>query len=248
MILYFSATGNCEFIAKTIARELDDTAISITDIDKTIILKDGERLGLITPTYFWRLPSIVEDFLFNVQIENAQNSYIFYIATYGTTCGQTDYYVKKHLKTKGLKLTASFNVKTVDNWTVLFSVNDKQKIDKTLLREGEQTAVILSAIKEQKQQLIKKGKMPKWLCWSAQSFYNKARKTSHLHATDKCISCNECAKNCPCNAIVLENGKPKWTIYKCAMCFKCLHHCPTFAIQYDNKTQKNGQYVHPKFE
>ncbi len=139
MILYFSATGNYDFIAKTIARELDDTAISITDIDKTINLKDGERLGLITPTYFWRLPSIVEDFLSNVQIENAQSFYIFYITTYGTTCGQTNYYVKKHLKTKGLKLTASFNVKTVDNWTVLFSINDKQKIDKTLLTKRKKT-------------------------------------------------------------------------------------------------------------
>ncbi len=246
MIIYFSATGNCKYIAKRIAEEMNDSYVSITEIKDKIILKDGEQLGIITPTYFWRLPSIVDEFFENVIIENGKNSYIYYIATYGTTSGQTDYYVKKHLKKKGLKLSASFNIKTVDNWTVLFSVNDKEKIDLTLKEELKQVYVIVHDIKEKKKIFINKDKKSLFLCGGAKHFYRKARKTKHLHVNNDCIGCGLCEKICPTKAIKIVDNKPDWILNECTMCFGCLHNCPKFAIQYDDKTQNNGQYKHPE--
>ncbi len=246
MILYFSATGNCAFVAKKIAVETGDIARSMTEIaDKRITLKDGERLGIITPTYFWGLPSYVEDFLKDVTIENAQNSYVYYIATYGTTTGRADYYVKKLLKKKNVALSASYSIKTVDNWTVLFSVKDKERILETLQGELEQTKDIIRYIKEGKKVFIAKDKKPLWLCMGARGFYKKARKTKHLHVTNDCIHCGVCAKECPVQAIKIQDGKPVWVKAECVMCFKCLHRCPAFAIQYDGKTKDNGQYTHP---
>ncbi len=247
MIIYFSATGNCEFVAKSIASNTEDYAISMTEIKDKICLQKGEQLGIVCPTYFWRLPSFVDDFLQKIEIENAKDSYIFFVTTYGTTCGQTDFYLANHLSKKGLKLLASYGIKTVDNWTVEFNVNDKKMIEKTLNNEQSQTKNIIENIKAKKTIFIDKDKRSRIACWGAQFFYEQARKTKHLNVNDNCVGCGACQNNCPVSAISIQNGKPTWILDKCVMCFKCLHHCPTFAINFDNKTQKNGQYVHPKF-
>lgn len=54
MILYFSATGNSEYIAKRIAAETDDIPVSITDYYKKQIFSFNEKyetLGIVSPTY-----------------------------------------------------------------------------------------------------------------------------------------------------------------------------------------------------
>ncbi len=245
MIIYFSATGNCAFIAKKIAQATLDRAVSMTAIKEEIRLNAGENLGIVIPTYFWGLPSYVDEFLKGITIKNAENAYIFCVATYGTTTGQIDYFVNKRLKQKGLRLLASYSIKTVDNWTVFFDVNDKQEISKTLERERAQTQAVIKDIKARREVFISKDKKSLFLSKGARRFYEKARKTSHLHVNEACISCGLCGNICPVQAIKITGGKPTWVKDKCVMCLKCLHHCPKFAIQYDDKTQKNGQYLHP---
>ncbi len=248
MIIYFSGTGNCEFIAKKIAYDVGDNAISMTEINGDVNLNSGESLGIVVPTYFWGLPVYVDDFLRMVNFNNAENSYIYFIATYGTTTGQTDYFANKILKSKNLKLSASYGIKTVDNWTVWFEVNDKRVINQCLEKELEQTNAVILSVKDKKNVFIDKDKKSVFMCKCAGHFYQKARKTSHFHVTDGCISCGTCESGCPEKAIKMTDGKISWVKDKCSMCFRCLHRCPQFAIQYGKKTQKNGQYVHPKFE
>ena len=62
MILYFSATGNSEYVARRIAAETGDIAVSITDCYKKQIFSFDEKcktLGIVSPTYSWGLPVIV---------------------------------------------------------------------------------------------------------------------------------------------------------------------------------------------
>ncbi len=72
MILYFSSTGNSEYVAKRIARETNDTTLSITECYKKQMISievEDEVLGIVSPTYAWGLPSIVEDYLQNVSFK-----------------------------------------------------------------------------------------------------------------------------------------------------------------------------------
>lgn len=66
MISYFSATGNSEYVARRIAAETGDIAVSITDCYKKQIFSFDEKcktLGIVSPTYSWGLPVIVIEFL-----------------------------------------------------------------------------------------------------------------------------------------------------------------------------------------
>ena len=62
MILYFSATGNCKYVAERIAAEFDDTAVSIEVSNGQVNLSENEMLGIVTPVYNWELPITTREF------------------------------------------------------------------------------------------------------------------------------------------------------------------------------------------
>ncbi len=248
MIVYFSATGNSKYIAEVIANRTNDKAISILDINGKITLNDNEDLGIITPTYCWRLPTIVEEFLKGLEVENVKDNYICYIATFGETSGQTDYYVKQYLRKKKIKLSASFGIKTVDNWVVDFNLNDKNQVEKILNEEAFQINAVIDKIINKECEFINKYKKPLFLCWGAKMYYNSARKTKRFKVDNNCVGCGICEKNCPIKAIKMVEQKPSWAVNKCTLCFGCLHNCPKNAIEYNGITKKNGQYHHPDFK
>ena len=87
MILYFSATGNGKYIAEQIAAATDEKCISIIDCirgDK-YFFRNEKIMGIVVPTYFWRLPGIVARYLEKLRLENC--GYTFFLASYGTTTG-----------------------------------------------------------------------------------------------------------------------------------------------------------------
>ena len=66
MVLYFTGTGNSRYIATRISEALGDELLSMNDRIKagdTLPVASGERLVIVTPTYVWRIPRIVWDWL-----------------------------------------------------------------------------------------------------------------------------------------------------------------------------------------
>lgn len=65
MILYFSATGNGKYISEQIAERTNETCMSIVDCirEDKYSFYDEEIIGIVVPTYFWRLPRIVAEYL-----------------------------------------------------------------------------------------------------------------------------------------------------------------------------------------
>lgn len=245
MIIYFTSTRNCEFVAQRLADATNDKIVSMTTALDEIKLKDGENLGFVTPTYYWGLPSYVDDFMNRIKLIGAENSYIYYIATYGTTCGQTGTFMKQHLESKNLKISSYYSVKMPDDWTPVFNLSNKEKVANINQNEIPQIEEIIKHVISHDKDDFMKAKAPMFAVKVWKPNYEKDRRTSHLHVEDSCIGCGICAKNCPVQAIQMKDKKPVWVKEQCVMCLKCLHHCPKFAIQYANRTQKHGQYVHP---
>ena len=66
MVFYFTGTGNSGYAARRIADGLGEPLLCLNDRIKagdTAPVETGEQLVIVTPTYAWRIPRIVEDWL-----------------------------------------------------------------------------------------------------------------------------------------------------------------------------------------
>ena len=246
MILYFSGTGNCKYVAERIASEVGDTAVSVEDSDGKIALKKGEIFGTVFPTHFWEVPAIMREFLEKASITAKGENYVFAIATYGTTPGCSGTDAKKLLRKKGIDLSAAFSLKMPDNWTPMFDLSNSEMVRRQNEEADKNLAVLIENIKARGKGNRATPKAPYFARIISDKLYLKARRTSNFYVEDTCVGCGLCAKQCPVHAIEIQNEKPVWIKEHCTLCLRCLHLCPKFSIQYgDGKTKQHGQYHHP---
>lgn len=246
MIIYFSATGNSKYAAKRIADSIDDKIVSILDcIDENIYEFEDEKIGIISPTYFWGFPSIMKEFLEKIKI---RTNYLYVTATYGTTPGATGAIADELIKEKDVD--AYFCIKMADSWTPIYDVSKPEKVFEFTKNTESEIDYIIKSIKNNFRNEKMQNSVPKFLVDAvAQPLYNlNARKTSKLSVEKTCIGCGLCEKKCPVHAIKIENKKPVWIKERCVMCLRCLHICPTFSIQRGKNTKKHGQYLNPNVE
>lgn len=243
MILYFSATGNCKYVANRLAQPYAQEAVSIVDcIKENRYSFESDSIGIVSPTYDWGLPSIVKEFLEQAVFHT---DYLYFISTYGTTPGASGHMANKAIHNRNID--AFYSVKMADTWTPIFDLSTPEKVAVfTHTTEAE----IDDCIEKVESRYTNKQMSPSIpafvVDWFAQPLYNaKVRKTSNLYVEDTCIACGLCAKKCPVHAIQIQNKKPVWVKDKCVMCLGCLHRCPEFAIQYGKNTKKHGQYTNP---
>lgn len=88
MILCFSGTGNSRYIAKKIAVELQDEIVDVNAKIKAVDyspIKTGENVVVVTPTYAWRIPRIVSDWLSKTKLLSAKR--IWFVMNCGSEIG-----------------------------------------------------------------------------------------------------------------------------------------------------------------
>lgn len=128
MILYFSATGNCKYVATRLAQSEKQEMLSIVDCLKNDQYSFSDKtIGIISPTYYWGLPSIVKEFL---EKASFQTEYLYYIATYGTMPGASGAIANKAIQKR--KIDAYYSVRMVDTWTPILTFPPKKKLPSTL--------------------------------------------------------------------------------------------------------------------
>lgn len=252
MIFYFSATGNCKYVAKQLSSNTGEIIVSMSECLKnnlfTFDIPENENIGFVTPTYFWGLPIIVNDFLDKVKMIFSGKHYVYHISTYGTTTGQADRMLNKKIKTNNLKLDAVFCVKMVDTWTPVFNLSDKTKNNRITKAADKEINEIIKKVKNKTIGDFNNRRMPMIMTSLWYSGYKSGKPTNRFHVEDSCIGCGLCVKNCPMEAITMVESKPVWTKSRCAACLSCLHHCPKFSIQYGRHTKRHGQFTNPNIK
>ena len=247
MILYFSGTGNSKFVAEQISKIINDSIISLNDLIKeneTVKITDNEKIIIVTPTYGWRIPKIVENKI--LKFNKSFNNIVYFIMTCGGEIRNAEIYLKKLCKIKGYNFMGCSEIVMPENYIAMFKTPGKEeafKIIKKTLPKIEETA-----------NLIKDSKpLPETKCnfvggiYSGpinKIFYDFFVKDKKFYVTDKCISCGKCVKVCPLNNITLTNKKPFWH-NNCTHCMACICSCPSEAIEYGNNSKGQPRYMFP---
>ena len=235
-ILYFCATGNSQHVAERIAKPTGGNIFSIVDcIRQSQYQFEDEAIGIVSPTYFYGLPSVVFDFLKKAEIKA---DYYFFVSTYGTKPSAP-------ANISGRKPDAYASVRMPDTWTPKFDLSTPEKVAVFTTTTEEDIANTIALVKNRVHGNHQRHKTSNIFGRVAYMMYDSGRATRHLSASDSCIGCGLCAKQCPVQAIEIKDKRPVWVKSRCAMCLSCLHHCPKFTIQYgDGKaTRKHGQYT-----
>ncbi len=249
MIFYFSATGNSKHVASGLSKSTNEQMVSITDCMKSGLYRfsigKDEAIGLVFPTYFFKVPAIAFDFLEKAEFSAEGKPYVYFVATYGTTCGCSGAVVNEYMAGKGFPLDGRYSVRMPDSWTPMFDLSDKTSVAR--INEAAEPVIdeIIRKVQAKARGNFMKTRLPRFAGAIYYKNYDKQRTTDHFHLDPSCIGCGLCAEMCPADAIEIQGGKPVWIKDQCQACLGCLHRCPTFSIQYGEKTKQHGQYIHP---
>lgn len=247
MIIYFSGTGNSEYAAKRIGQILNDAVINllpkIRNHDFSKLHSDSPWV-IAAPTYAWRIPRIVQEWLERTTLSGNQN--IYFVLTCGGSIGNAGKYLEKLCAAKKMVYAGCSGITMPENYIALFSTPTQKEALKTI-RQAE-------SVIEQTALAIKSGEQipqPKITATDRLSsgivnemFYPMFVHAKKFYATDACISCGKCETLCPMNNIQIKNDKPAWG-KSCTHCMACICRCPKEAIEYGSHSKGLPRYVFP---
>lgn len=254
MIFYFSATGNSKYVAERIAAATDDHVVFLRDVIRSrcyqFDVSQEKRIGFVTPTYYYGLPSILTFFLEKLHLSGYSDQYVYVVLTCGGSTGDAAGQMGKLLKKKGVTLSAQFGVPMVDNYIPLSRIADREAIDKKLDDAEEYIDEARRAIRAKGIGDYNRcqGTAPGAMTAALYPMYAHGRSTKPFVVTEACISCGLCQEICPCGAISLTDGRPSWTKAQCVRCLGCLHRCPAGAIHWKKAEEAQGRYYNPRVE
>lgn len=248
MILCFSGTGNSMYAAKRISDVTNDGILSINEYlknNKTYNAQKNERWIIVTPTYAWRIPRVVENFIKHIK-QNGKHT-VYFIMTCGSEIGNAEKYLKQLCSDLKLQYFGCKEIVMPENYIAMFDAPDEKtalKIIDTAEPLIDETARLIKENKTlSKNSASLSGKIRSSIV--NRIFYPAIVHAKDFHVKDTCVSCGMCEKLCPLNNIKLTNGKPRWEDH-CTHCMACICHCPVCAIEYGNKSQGKPRYTCPK--
>ena len=244
MILYFSGTGNSKYVAKRIADVLGDEIVNLNDRIKasdTSSIETGERVIIVTPTYAWRIPRIVRDWLLKTELRGAKQAW--FVMTCGSEIGNADKYNRELCAEKAISCMGTAQIIMPENYIAMFSAPPADEARQIVAKAEPSIDRAIAAI--QADQLFaptRNNLYDRFMSGSVNPiFYKCFVKADAFTVSDACIGCGQCAKRCPMNNVTIKNGKPVWG-KNCTHCMACICYCPVRAIEYGKKSVGQPRY------
>lgn len=252
MIFYFSGTGNSKWVANQLSKEQKEELFFIPDLlrNETLefCLRRDEKIGFVFPIYSWSPPAIVLHFIHQLSLKGYSGQYIFFVCSCGDDTGLAQQVFTKALRRKGWECHAGFSVTMPNNYVLLpgFDVDCKE-LEQKKLAESIPTLKKINTLIAGREHVFSchEGSVPFIKTRIINPLFNRFQMSpENFYATDACIGCKRCERNCPMKNITVVEGKPVWG-KDCTSCLACYHVCPRQAVQYGKRTKGKGQYFNP---
>lgn len=244
MVLYFTGTGNSRYVARRISEATGDGLLSINDRVKasdTSPVETGESIVVVTPTYAWRIPRIVRDWLIKTEFPGAKQAW--FVMTCGGEIGNAAKYNRALCGEKGLEYMGTAQIVMPENYIAMFGVPEAEEARNIVSRAEPDIDRAISRISESRKFDTPRNNLyDRFMSGPVNPlFYAFAVKAGAFEAKASCIGCGKCEKLCPMNNITLRNGRPVWG-KDCTHCMACICRCPAEAIEYGRKSRGKPRY------
>ena len=244
MIFFFSGTGNSKYAARRIADALGDTLLSLNDrirAGDTTPVDTGEQLVIVTPTYAWRIPRIVRDWLLRTELRGTKQ--VWFVMTCGSELGNADRYNRALCRAKGLGCMGTAQLVMPENYIAMFGVPQAEEARKIVARAEPDLDRAIAAIRAGLPFAPTRSNLyDRFMSGPVNPiFYSLCVKANAFTVSDACTGCGQCARRCPTGSIALRGGKPVWG-KACTHCMACICYCPAEAIEYGKKSRGKPRY------
>jgi ferredoxin len=233
-IVYFSGTGNTEYIAKAydVALKRLGHQVQLLAIDKIGQLEAHDLLIVGGPIYAGNMPDELINWVRKKVLKSTGNKGI----VYSTSAGLQNANGVKSIGTKLIKKGYTL----IDMPT--FEMPRNFYVDKYLPTPISTQLIQLKTASEQVQASVEKLHVADSLSVKesvlsidlfADLFRIMAKSMGKNFSMDEsCIGCGKCERECPKQNI---RYKDKKYLHQCMMCTRCIHGCPVNAISYKGK-------------
>ncbi len=248
MVLYFSGTGNSQYVAARIASSTHDSILSINEQIKhhyDTSISSSLPFVFVLPTHGWRIPRIVEHWIENTSLIG--NTYAYFVLTCGDGTGNAKRYCRLLCQKKGWTFMGLASIVMPENYIAMFPVPDQEQAERIIQAAEPHITSVINTIK--KQEPLPKSPVS-FIGWLESGIVNPLFctfliRSKGFYTTDACVGCGQCVTLCPTNNITLFKGKPHWG-KACTHCMACICRCPHEAIEYKRRSKGKPRYfLHP---
>lgn len=245
MILFFSGTGNSEYVAKRIGKEIDDEIMNLFQKIRSNDVSEvhSERPWVIVvPTYAWRIPRVTQKWLEDTSLTGSKD--IYFVMTCGGNIGEAGKYLEKLCTKINMNYRGCVGITMPENYIAMFTTPTEEEASRIIEQAESVIDHTIHCIK-------KEGKLPQ----TKNSFRDRINSgiindifylvcvhAKKFYATGECISCGKCANVCSMNNVEIKNGKPVWGD-NCTHCMACICRCPKEAIEYGKHSKGLPRYT-----
>lgn len=237
IILYFTGTGNCLYVARQLADDHTEL-LSIPQLMKQKKFEiEADEIGLVYPIYGHMSPYMVRQF---IQKAKLKAGYKFAILTYGARkCDAVEIWDRiSRNASNGFDYINTLMM--VDNWLPNFDMNEQIKMDKHIPENLQKITADIAAERQwhepvtEEEREMHRGFMAYTGLDPEVGFLMKSEK--YFTVTDACIGCGVCVSVCPRGNYELASQGVKMQ-GDCEFCFACIQNCPQKAIQFAKNEQ-----------
>ena len=152
MVLYFSGTGNSKYIAKRIAEAIQENAVDLNMKIKendTSPLQTGRDVIIVTPTYAWRIPRIVSEWIDKTEFIGGKR--IWFVMNCGSEIGNAANYNRELSEQKKFQYMGTAQILMPENYIAMFDAPKAEEAWKIVTKAEPVIKKIIAYIKAGKE-------------------------------------------------------------------------------------------------